>query len=106
MEKLTGTQSRAAHSESESPERLAVLAKREAMTTTLTPIAFEDGCVIEWQRLFGGSPKTYMFVAVKIGGEWYVSGQEKKAYEWEALIAQHLQYAESVWLLTAAEQLA
>ena len=92
--------------ESKSPERVALEAKRAAMTDTLTAMRFEDGCVIEWQRVFGGNAKTYTYVAVKVGGYWFISGQEKKAYEWSALVSQHLQYAESVWLMTSSEQLA
>ena len=83
-------------------------ARRQGMTDTLLALSFEDGCVIEWKRTFerSGIEATYTYVAVKVSGYWFISGQERQAFAWEALVHSHLQYAESVWLLTAAEQLA
>lgn len=52
---------------------------------------WEDETVLIFRRDFGG-PRSYGYVAVRMGGTWYVTGARNanRAFTWEELVEEHL----------------
>ena len=84
---------------------LAEAAEQEALQERFgTDSDYTNNTVITWQRQFArGSGMIYTYVAVKLGGRWFVTGQQgNQCNTLEQLVERHLQYAlnDEVFIVT------
>lgn len=71
------------------------------------PEEYENGTVLIFDRTFPTAPTLYSYAAIKAGGLWYVTGAKAGAdgISHNRLIEEFLDPADSVWIVTEAEQL-
>lgn len=70
---------------------------------------WENETVLQFNRNFGG-PRSYLHVALRSGGVWYVTGSRNtgKSFTWDELVEEHLAKSvpDSIYVVTGWEKYA
>lgn len=61
---------------------------------------YADGSILYWERTFTPGQKTYHYTGLKIGSLWFITGSDRTALLWPALVEKHLAHADCVWFVT------
>jgi hypothetical protein len=84
---------------------LAEAAEEELLLEKLgTNEDYPNDTVLCWTRQFATGGIRYTYVAVKINGRWYITGnQSRSTYNWEQLVNTQLRYADDICIATEWE---
>jgi hypothetical protein len=66
---------------------------------------YDEGSIIQWERTFFRSSRTYHYVSIKAAGRWWITGpnvygDDKHGMDFDKLVDEHLLKADIVLYVT------